>query len=321
MHLCLKQEIDSRELDNDMDTVTWVVAAVWHQFVELKEHFQHQQVADLKQMFEWLSSGLFQFKNYWDWNDSTNPKYFMDSDMTAWSSVDTVRELEPSELTKILAYHDGPDSEDESSVGSSPEETETAPSSSGTWHGHHWTETRKPFMAMLSLNIQCGEKLIEEDNQTRLSGNGTSFNGLPWTMYGSMNSANQPEGNIAFNFERYYEDGTWIRYTGTFFYDRDILSGTFERFNASGSFLFKKVPTQSLMCLRPFTPVLGARELWVYAYNAVVDSIRRQQMRPSYSVAAVRSGSGSHQNFLNPELDFGFGSGNILNFEPDLRFG
>ncbi|KAJ6620420.1 hypothetical protein B0H10DRAFT_2215946 [Mycena sp. CBHHK59/15] len=180
MHLCLKQEIDSRELDDDMDTVTWVVAAVWHRFVELKEHFQHQQVADLKQTFEWLSCGLF--KNYWDWNDWTNPKYFMDSDMTAWSSVDTVRELEPSELTKILVYHDGPDSENESSAGSSPEETETAPSSpaapkpslaemsiSGTWHGYHWTKTRKPFMAMLSLNIQCGEKLIEEDNQTKLS--------------------------------------------------------------------------------------------------------------------------------------------------------
>jgi hypothetical protein len=36
MHLCLKQEVDSQELWDDMDTVTWVVDAVWRRFVELK---------------------------------------------------------------------------------------------------------------------------------------------------------------------------------------------------------------------------------------------------------------------------------------------
>ncbi|KAJ7616828.1 hypothetical protein DFH06DRAFT_1238529 [Mycena polygramma] len=105
MHLALKQEIDSQELWDDADTVTWVVDAVWIRFLELKEQFQHQGVADLKQVFEWLSCGLF--KNYWEWQDWIQPKYFMDSDMTAWSSVDTVRELDPSELKpEILMYDD-----------------------------------------------------------------------------------------------------------------------------------------------------------------------------------------------------------------------
>lgn len=90
------------------------------------EYFQHQQVADLKQTFDWLSCGLVrnsfsrgfgfthlpQFKNYWDWEDWLNPKHFMDSDIAAWSSVDTIRELEPSELIDLLAYADGKDKAD-----------------------------------------------------------------------------------------------------------------------------------------------------------------------------------------------------------------
>jgi hypothetical protein len=36
MHLCLKQEFDSRELWDDMDTVTWVVDAVYIRFLDLK---------------------------------------------------------------------------------------------------------------------------------------------------------------------------------------------------------------------------------------------------------------------------------------------
>jgi hypothetical protein len=40
MHLCLRQEIDSRELDDDADTVTWVVLAVWNRYLELKGEAQ-----------------------------------------------------------------------------------------------------------------------------------------------------------------------------------------------------------------------------------------------------------------------------------------
>jgi hypothetical protein len=75
MHLCLEQELDSRELSDDMTTVTWVVLAVWQRFLELKgmsreliikpfvhtdvrvDFFLHQQV-DLQQTFDWLSCGL-----------------------------------------------------------------------------------------------------------------------------------------------------------------------------------------------------------------------------------------------------------------------
>ncbi|KAJ7830412.1 hypothetical protein B0H14DRAFT_2593325 [Mycena olivaceomarginata] len=112
MHLCLKQEFDSRELWDDMDTVTWVVDAVYIRFLDLKEQFQHQEIADLKLIFEWLSCGLF--KNYWEWQYWVQPKYFMENDMTVWTSTE-IKELDSAELRDILAYTDGSQSKSEDS--------------------------------------------------------------------------------------------------------------------------------------------------------------------------------------------------------------
>jgi hypothetical protein len=36
MHFCLKQQMDPRELDDDMNTVVCVVSAAWLRFVDLK---------------------------------------------------------------------------------------------------------------------------------------------------------------------------------------------------------------------------------------------------------------------------------------------
>jgi hypothetical protein len=60
------------------------------------------------------------------------------------------------------------------------------------------------------------------------------------------------------------------------------MTGTFERSIASGGFLFKKVPESSIMCARPMTPVLNAKELWSFATSAVVNDIRRKKPGLSY---------------------------------------
>ncbi|KAJ7911344.1 hypothetical protein B0H13DRAFT_2482186 [Mycena leptocephala] len=277
MHLCLKQEVDSQELWDDMDTVTWVVDAVWRRFMELKEQFQHQGIADLKQVFEGLSCGLF--KNYWDWQSWLQPKYFMDNDMTPWSSVSTIRELDPSELTDGLLAYTGSKKPDHPSSDATPDpssppvadasETETAQtekplspvlakpsdaemSITGTWYGWHWTDTQKPFLAMSSINFKCGDRTPDSETETGISGDGVSVNDLLFTLHGTLNSAGQPAGGFALTFQRIYaDDGTWIDYTGTFQPERDIMTGTFERAMASGSFLFKKVPDSAIMCARP----------------------------------------------------------------------
>ncbi|KAK7017326.1 hypothetical protein R3P38DRAFT_3561155 [Favolaschia claudopus] len=101
MHVALEQDLHRDELWGDMATVTWVSGAAYTRFRELRENFQHQQVPDLKLVFQWLSCGLF--KNYYEWDHWTEPKHFMENDMTVWTS-DTLRKLDPSELKGILVH-------------------------------------------------------------------------------------------------------------------------------------------------------------------------------------------------------------------------
>jgi hypothetical protein len=152
--------------------------------------------------------------------------------------------------------------------------------STGTWYGFHWTEDVAPYYPMVCLNVQCGER---QDDSVPISGSGTSDNGLAFTIYGEIFSTDQGKGSLSVIFERVYNiDGYSIRYVGTFFHERELLTGTFERPDASGSFFFKKVDTPSVLCLRPLKEKLDAKELWSYAYSAVLDNIRRQRLRTTY---------------------------------------
>ncbi|KAF7375650.1 hypothetical protein MSAN_00454100 [Mycena sanguinolenta] len=324
MHLGLTQELDSRELWDDVDTITEVADAVWIRFVDLKEQFQLREAADLKPVFEWFSCGLF--KNYWQWDNWLQTKHFMENDMKAWTG-DTIRELDPSELVGILAYTDtpGPKTNEPSDTTTSdsvaiesatgegtpitdPESAvrtvealsadqvtpaELNPSSSkpsevemsipGTWYGFHWTETQQPFLAMVAFNVKCSERDPEFETETKISGDGFSANGNSFTLSGYMSSTgDQPAGSFSLNFQRIYEDGTWIQYNGTFNPDREIMTGTFEHAIASGSCLFKKVPTSAIMCARPLVAEPNAKELWSFALNAVVNDLRQKKLSLSY---------------------------------------
>jgi hypothetical protein len=46
-----------------------------------------------------------QFKNYWEWGNWFQLKYFTENDKTVWTS-ETIGEMEPSRLVGILAYTD-----------------------------------------------------------------------------------------------------------------------------------------------------------------------------------------------------------------------
>ncbi|KAJ7250786.1 hypothetical protein C8J57DRAFT_1354883 [Mycena rebaudengoi] len=309
MHLCLEQELDSRELNDDMTTVTWVVLAVWQRFLELKDFFLHQQV-DLQQTFDWLSCGLF--KNYYNWGDFLKPLFFITNDNTAWSAVNTIQELDKSKLANILVY--GSASEG-SHLPSRPEELSRVPSSfatppsvaemsiAGDWYGYHWTEKKNPCWPMHHISLKFGERDAESDTKSTISGSGTSFNDLTWTLDGHLDSADESDGNLSATFKCVYQDGLWVEYKGTFSPERGTLSGTFESSitttrapttimelflgilgvgNTEGSFLFKKVPSPRIMCVRPLTPVLDAKELWSFACNAVLDDIRRKRPTSVY---------------------------------------
>ncbi|KAJ7200442.1 hypothetical protein C8J57DRAFT_1736598 [Mycena rebaudengoi] len=363
MHLCLKREIDWRELLDDMDSVNWVVWAVWIRFLDLKggrrihpvsqefnercgaEHFKHQEISDLKLIFEWLSCGLF--KNYWEWGNWFQLKYFTENDTTVWTS-DTIGEMEPSRLVGILAYTDMPGSKsfplplgweerrtpegrryfldhrtrtwtwldprrdsvqtavvdaaesaaeitpttdaesleehisidqmtggDSNTVQSKPSEAKM--SITGTWTGFHWTETQKPFHPMLSFTVRLDNYGDGSESETTISGDGVDVNGNSFRLSGSINF-HRPAENLVVNFARIYtDDGTRMLYNGCFQPDRGLMTGAFTEETASGSFLFKKVPTSAIMCARPMVPKLNAKELWSFALNAVLNDIRRKK--------------------------------------------
>jgi hypothetical protein len=135
---------------------------------------------------------------------------------------------------------------------------------------------------MTCLNIKCGERQNDSATGTPITGSGENYNYLAFTIYGEILSTGQGEGSLSVIFERSYDDGFSVRYVATFFHERELLTGTFERPDASGSFFFKKVDTPSVLCLRPLKENLDAKELWSYAYSAVLDNIRRQRLGTAY---------------------------------------
>jgi hypothetical protein len=153
---------------------------------------------------------------------------------------------------------------------------------------------------MSSINFKCGDRTPDSETETAISGDGVSVNDFTFTLTGTLNSANQPAGSFALTFQRIYaDDGTWIDYTGTFQPERDIMTGTFERSIASGSFLFKKVSDSAIMCARPLVvSQLNAKELWSFALNAVVNDLRRKKPGLSYLCERM-TGMGRILNLIN----------------------
>jgi hypothetical protein len=81
------------------------------------------------------------------------------------------------------------------------------------------------------------------------------------------------QGTLGIDFQRVYNaDETWIQYIGTFLYDRDILTGTFEREIAKGSFLFKKGPV-------PHDSMLATSGCCTQHQAAVAFCVRRGRRR------------------------------------------
>ncbi|KAJ7743345.1 hypothetical protein B0H16DRAFT_1859871 [Mycena metata] len=319
IHLCLKMEIDERELDDASSAIGVVINVLWARFRDLKEHFLHQRV-ELKQAFEWYSCGLF--KNYREWDDVTDLKYFKTSDMSVWTSGNIIRELDPADLAGVLVYTDKPDSKE--SEGAVSQEIPTVPSSpvadgtsasistsvelaeaasghevrptppgssaempiGGTWYGWHWTETEKPWRDMLRLDLTCEAGGVNSD-PTILSGGGITAGGWAWKLSGTLSRADQLPGTARVDLQRQFEhDETRVHYLGAFLENREVITGTFERNERTtiikGWFLFKKVPMSVILCSRPLVAELSIRELWSFAYNAVVNNLRRKKLPMPY---------------------------------------
>ncbi|KAJ7189129.1 hypothetical protein C8R46DRAFT_35064 [Mycena filopes] len=316
MQLGLSQELDERELDDDVQTLTWVVDAAWYRFQELKEHFLDQGASDLKQRFEWLSCGIF--KNYWQWNSQSNRKHFMDRDWTPGDS--TLDDFEPSELVGILTYPDAPQNpssveQTAASISSTPaalvQATQANPtvdpnasalSIAGQWYGWHWTKTRRPYGSMVSVNIQCKPS---SDDEAVISGHTLSIDGGAGTLSGSLEDG--PD-DFEIQFNRVADaDDVQLRYSGTFLSGKQTIIGIFEDSAVEGSFVFKKVATSTLLCSRPLSWELNAEELWDLARSALLEGINSRKPTSSYLSGRIAKLRGVleflYRNDFNSNLD------------------
>lgn len=79
-------------------------------------------------------------------------------------------------------------------------------------------------------------------------------------------------------------------YSGALDVEHEVLSGTLQVANAeTTSFFFKKTPRAEIMCHRPLHTRLTPPELWSFARNAVIGSLRRQKPSRKYLVAQFKT--------------------------------
>ncbi|KAJ7689549.1 hypothetical protein B0H17DRAFT_633894 [Mycena rosella] len=160
---------------------------------------------------------------------------------------------------------------------------------SGVWFGFHATEDGDPYTGMFYLKIAAAIRSGHTD--LTIEGEGSSF-GRSVDTIGSIVEGNAtitpaPDGEITVEFKHKF-DSEEYSYSGTLAFNQlEIIYGKCHSVDSDdypdGRFLVKKAPTDSIMCHRPLLPGrLDARELWSFAYDAVVGELHRRKPSLTY---------------------------------------
>ncbi|KAJ7595187.1 hypothetical protein C8J56DRAFT_921782 [Mycena floridula] len=154
-HLYLVQEAMEEEIQDDIETILFVVIAAWRRFEDLTDLFKSQNVTDLmmEQTFEWFSVGLF--KKYFEWKNWLNTKAFTDSDPSMWTCDSVIlQKFEVSELPPNLLVH--PETPDPIRIQPTETELMRSPDSdlSGIWYGFQWDPDTRILLPMQRLIIE-----------------------------------------------------------------------------------------------------------------------------------------------------------------------
>ncbi|KAJ7442970.1 hypothetical protein FB451DRAFT_95665 [Mycena latifolia] len=319
MHLCLTTEMNDEEFYDDSYTVKFVVEAAWLRYNNIVELYKNQQIADMKQNFEWFSCGLF--RKYFEWNEWTDEKYYRENQITSYSGISEIRPIKAEDLKGILLHELTPAMFNESCLSNAksaaaatgdlppaipktqaptkptPLETgeeatsaslsEIVTSLSGVWFGFHATEEGIPYTGMFYLKIAASIRPGQTDVIT-IAGEGSSF-GPTVEKVGMIEGTATPTPNevhIKVEFKQGFDSDEY-GYQGIFALDLHIINGSCASLKSddyrNGHFLLKKTPTDSIMCHRPLFPrPLNARELWSFACDAVVGELNRRKPSMRY---------------------------------------
>ncbi|KAJ7229969.1 hypothetical protein GGX14DRAFT_409643 [Mycena pura] len=163
--------------------------------------------------------------------------------------------------------------------------SDTVDAISGIWFGFQTTEEGLPSTGMFYLKITAS---IQDEKTISIQGEGCSFGELPeiGLLYGTATTTPASDGKFEIKFNQQFDAGGEYSCTAFLTPELQILSGWCNSVDTDYTdrrLLAKKTPRDSIMCHRPLLPrPLVARELWAFAYNAVVDDLHRRKPTLKY---------------------------------------
>ncbi|KAJ7596026.1 hypothetical protein C8J56DRAFT_1043125 [Mycena floridula] len=127
------------------------------------------------------------------------------------------------------------------------------------------------------------------EKSVSLAGSSRSYTGQPCTLSGTVTlplTVDPLQDSFPVHFERTYEDGYSVIYTGNLSISQRMLSGTMvrgsEEKEGEGTFVFKKTDSPAILCHRPLKVKPGPKELWSFACQSVLNQIRRHHFTANY---------------------------------------
>ncbi|KAJ6594662.1 hypothetical protein B0H19DRAFT_1247319 [Mycena capillaripes] len=155
---------------------------------------------------------------------------------------------------------------------------------SGVWFGFRATEEGLPYTGMFHLKFRASTH--PGRNELIIEGEGSSFRSTPdiGTIEGTATPIGDGQSKLEFRQQLTNEE---YSYRATLALDLQIISGACEGVDSDkyedGTFILKKTPVNSIMCHRPLFPRrLTTRELWSFAYDAVVGALHRRKPSLKY---------------------------------------
>ncbi|KAJ7210430.1 hypothetical protein GGX14DRAFT_450689 [Mycena pura] len=306
MHACLKKELNKAELAEDTETVMYVVDVAWSRYCGLAETYRHQQVVDMDRNFEWFSCGLVE---YHEWKAWSNDAYYKSNEVFVHSGGSNITQVDETELEKILRYPavlSTPQAVP-SPVDTNPSESYTGLQVviSGIWFGfHYWMKPEIPYSAMVRMTLKVSPTIDDKTTFTfsgEINENGVENNlaRVEGRLVTAAAPGSQDLETIQVDFMAMCSYGTY-NYSGALNVEHEVLSGTLRDANADSgtlqdanaetpSFFFKKTPRVEIMCYRPLHTRLTPPELWSFARNAVIGTLRRQKPSRKYLVARFKT--------------------------------
>ncbi|KAJ7243357.1 hypothetical protein C8J57DRAFT_1525807 [Mycena rebaudengoi] len=311
MHLSLSMEMNEEELGDDGTTIQFVAEAAWLRYNTLLDYFTWK---------DWKSEKYFQKNEIISYSAvSTITEIDAKKDILVYAAVNqkvdtnvepTIEKDDPRVDTpdgangadgsnrdglkgSLLGIDNqvGPNGEVEPGQMNTMRTQETIDeilySLSGVWFGFHTTEEGLPYTGMFYLKMTTSMK----EGKIDVQGIGSSFAAPDvGKLTGGVTMTPTSDGHFKVELRQEFDTDEYT-YHVLLTPDLQILTGGLDTLywgSLPGIFIAKKTASERIMCYRPLFPRrLTARELWLFAYNAVVGDLRR--CKPTIAYFAERS--------------------------------